>query len=159
MVNIENSKVGIGTRIGSMLLDHIFMTFIALIFFIPDMVSKFNSAFNGEISSDFSEPHLSISMIGLFGFSLYFCKDCVNGRSISKRILGLQLINNSDGNIASPIRCMIRNLFCIFWPIEFFVSLFSPSRRIGDVVAGTNLIKIEPGEVEPKINYLNVGSV
>lgn len=90
---------------------------------------------------------LSGGLTGLIlpiGFALYFCKDCLSGRSIAKRLLGQQVINYKTGEIANPLRCFVRNFFCILWPLEIFVVLFSPSRRIGDFVAGTAVVKSDP---------------
>ncbi|WP_412983932.1 RDD family protein [Pontimicrobium sp. IMCC45349] len=150
-------KTNAGTRIGSMLLDHIAMTFIAMIFFIPGMISGFSAAF--EINHEQTNPDIfgGLSYVGLIGFTLYFCKDCINGRSIAKRALKLQVVENKSGNVASPIRCFVRNIFCILWPIEVIVTLASPSRRIGDMVAGTRVIPFNPELEQPKVNFAQVG--
>ena len=97
-------KTNAGTRIGSMLLDHIAMTFIAMIFFIPGMISGFSTAF--EITHEQTNIDIfgGLSYVGLIGFAIYFCKDCINGRSIGKRALKLQVVENSSGNVASPIK-------------------------------------------------------
>ena len=39
--------------------------------------------------------------------------------------------------VASSLKCLIRNITIILWPIEVIVVLVSPSRRIGDFIAGT----------------------
>ncbi|NVO32712.1 RDD family protein [Hymenobacter lapidiphilus] len=150
-------KTNAGTRIGSMLLDHIAMTFIAMFFFIPGIISGFSSAF--EINHDQSDIDIfgGLSYVGLFGFALYFCKDCINGRSFAKRALKLQVVENKSGNSASPIRCFVRNIFCILWPIEVIVTLASPSRRIGDLVAGTRVVPFNPELAQPKVNYSQIG--
>ncbi len=41
----DNKQISVGTRIGAMLLDHLFMTMIAMVFFIPGMISIFADAF------------------------------------------------------------------------------------------------------------------
>jgi uncharacterized RDD family membrane protein YckC len=150
-------KTNAGTRIGSMLLDHIAMTFIAMIFFVPRMISGFSTAF--EINHEQTNPDIfgGLSYVGLIGFALYFCKDCINGRSIAKRALKLQVVDNKSGNVASPIKCFVRNIFCILWPIEVIVTLANPSRRIGDMVAGTRVIPFNPELEQPKVNYAQVG--
>lgn len=154
---MTEQKTNAGTRIGSMLLDHIAMTFIAMIFFVPGMISGFSTAF--EVNHEQTSPDIfgGLSYVGLIGFALYFCKDCINGRSIAKRALKLQVIENKDGNVASPIRCFIRNIFCILWPIEVIVTLASPSRRIGDMVARTRVVPFDPELEQPKINYGQIG--
>lgn len=154
---MTEQKTNVGTRIGSMLLDHIAMTFIAMIFFIPGMISGFSTAF--EVSHEQTSPDIfgGLSYFGLIGFALYFCKDSINGRSIAKRALKLQVVENSSGKVASPIKCFVRNIFCILWPIEVIVTLASPSRRIGDMVAGTRVIPFNPELEKPKINYGQIG--
>lgn len=154
---MTEQKTNARTRIGSMLLDHIAMTFIAMIFFIPGMISGFSTAF--EVSHEQTSPDIfgGLSYFGLIGFALYFCKDSINGRSIAKRALKLQVVENSSGKVASPIKCFVRNIFCILWPIEVIVTLASPSRRIGDMVAGTRVIPFNPELEKPKINYGQIG--
>jgi len=150
-------KNNAGTRIGSMFLDHIAMTFMAMIFFIPGMISGIATAF--EVTHEQSNIDLfgGLSYVGLVGFALYFCKDCINGRSIGKRALKLQVVEKSSGNVASPIRCFIRNIFCVIWPIEVIITLANPSRRIGDMVAGTKVVPFDAELEQPKINFGKIG--
>jgi uncharacterized RDD family membrane protein YckC len=145
-------NVNAGIRLGSMILDHIFMTMIAMLFFIPTMIKTFSGAFtlSQNVDDGFSGPLL---YIGLIGFALYFCKDCINGRSIAKRILKLQVVDNKTEQVASPLKCFVRNIFCIIWPVEVIVTLINPGRRIGDQVAGTKVVFYEPSIIEqPKVD-------
>jgi uncharacterized RDD family membrane protein YckC len=147
-------NVNAGIRLGSMILDHLFMTMIAMLFFIPTMIKTFSGAFTisheQNVDDGFSGPLL---YIGLFGFALYFCKDCINGRSIAKRILKLQVVDNKTEQVASPLKCFVRNIFCIIWPVELIVTLINPGRRIGDQVAGTKVVFYEPSIFEqPKVD-------
>ncbi|WP_315814421.1 RDD family protein [Paraflavitalea speifideaquila] len=82
--------------------------------------------------------------IFLIGFALYFCKDSIKGRSFGKRVTRLQVLDNTTGQVASPLQCLVRNLFCIIWPIEVIVTLTNPTRRIGDRVAGTRVALYDP---------------
>ncbi|WP_106793880.1 RDD family protein [Aquimarina sp. Aq78] len=151
----KEQKVNAGIRIVSMLFDHIVMTFIAMFFFIPGMIAGFSTAF--EISHEPSTPDLfGFNYITLIGLALYFCKDCIQGRSIAKRVLKLQVVENSSGKVASPIRCFIRNIFCIFWFIEVIVTLVNSNRRIGDLVAGTKVVPFNPEHKQPKINIMQI---
>lgn len=153
---IPERKIDAGTRLGAMVLDHFIMTMIAMLFFIPGMISMFISAF--KVSREQSNPDIFGGMLylGLWGFAVYFCKDCINGRSIAKRILKLQLIDNTTGQVASPMKCFIRNLFIVFWPIEGIVALANPSRRIGDRVAGTKLVRYDALREQPKVKLVQV---
>ena len=143
-----------GTRLGSMLLDHLIMTMIAGIFFIPEIIVSLSNVLTHEQPE--TQMFGGMSSLFMIGFALYFCKDCINGRSISKRILKLQLVDNTTGQVASPLKCLLRNVFCIFWPLEVIVAFINPSRRIGDLVAGTKLVVFDPAMEQPKINLVKV---
>lgn len=135
----EKSK-NIGVRLSSMLLDHFIMTFIIVILaFI--FVGIGYLIIGNPLESKLSRWLLiiPISLIFLI-FSIYYNKDAIKGKSPGKRVFKLVVVNNKTGQIANPIRCAIRNLTIILWPIEVIVCLFSPERRIGDYIAGTKVI-------------------
>jgi len=156
LTTINNKQINAGTRLGAMLADHFFMSLIAMIFYFPEMVSsliKFQDANNQVIPNFENDVFIYIS---IFGFAIYFCKDCINGRSIAKRLLKLQVVDNTTGQVASPLKCFIRNLFIIIWPIEGIIALVNPSRRLGDRVAGTKLIIFDPTLENRKINIIQI---
>ncbi|MFT3981778.1 MAG: RDD family protein [Ferruginibacter sp.] len=140
---MNEPRLSTGTRLASMFLDHIIMSIIAVFFFLPRMIQFFITtiSYEPDLIINPRRPLLYISFLGL---SLYFCKDIVNGRSLGKRILKLQVVDNSTGQVASPLQYFVRNLFCIIWPIEVLVTLNNPNRRIGDRVAGTKVIVYDP---------------
>lgn len=153
MTSLDNRPISVGTRLGAMLLDHVFMTIIAMVFFLPTMISGFSGAFKvSHEQTDFNFMEGPMKYIGLIGFALYFCKDIINGRSISKRILKLQVVDNSTGQVASPLQCFIRDIFCVLWIVEVIVAMTNTSRRIGDRVAGTRLVYYDPALEQPKPN-------
>ncbi|MEM8897526.1 MAG: RDD family protein [Bacteroidota bacterium] len=150
-------KPSSGMRILSMILDHMVMTFAAMMFFIPGMMSSFSSIM--EVSHEPRGMNLfgNMGYLGILGFALYFCKDCLDGRSPAKRALQFQVVNNANGQAASPLRCFIRNIFIILWPLEVIVTLINPGRRIGDFVAGTRVIELSSSPIPAPINYGQVG--
>jgi uncharacterized RDD family membrane protein YckC len=147
VTTVNNKQINTGTRLGAMLADHFFMSLIAMIFYFPEMVS---SLIKFQVENDV------FIYISIFGFAIYFCKDCINGRSIAKRLLKLQVVDNTTGQVASPLKCFIRNLFSIIWPIEGIIALVNPSRRLGDRVAGTKLIIFDPTLENRKINIIQI---
>jgi uncharacterized RDD family membrane protein YckC len=154
---IIKNEISAGTRLGAMLLDHFFMTITAVLFFVPGMVSGFAEAFtvsHKPVYTSFISG--TAGYIGLLGMALYFCKDIFNGRSIAKRILKLQVVDNTTGQAASPVKCFIRNIFCMVWPVEGIVALGNTSRRLGDRVAGTKLVIFDPASEQPKLNLLKL---
>lgn len=124
----------------SMLLDHMIITFVIVItgFILFGVVFLIvGNLFKSESPDSIMFFPL---FLGLILFSIYFNKDAIKGKSPAKRILGLVIVDNSTGEIANPIKSVVRNVTLVFWPIEVIFSLFSPERRIGDYIAGTKVI-------------------
>jgi len=137
--------ISLGTRLGSMIFDHFIMTIILMIFLSPLLINNFtDSRIKAVGNSSMIEMNSPVTYFMIFGFALYFCKDIFGGRSIAKRILKLQVVSNSTGEVASPIQCVIRNFFCVIWPLEVIMTLINPSRRLGDIIAGTKIISQNP---------------
>lgn len=150
-------KISLFERLLSIFLDHIFVSIIAFLFFIPMMISIVGDAFhvthepsNIEILRN---PEI---FMGLLGFSVYFSKDCLNGRSIAKRILKFQVIDIQTGKVASPLRCLLRDLTIIIWPVELIIILINPARRIGDILAGTKIVSYFPSPLGSKGNLAQI---
>ncbi|HSC39760.1 MAG TPA: RDD family protein [Chitinophagaceae bacterium] len=150
-------------RLASMLMDQVFMGIISCLFWLPLLLSHlfsfFKKAFN-SLPENIEPPVFSMSgplfYVALVGTALYICKDSFNGRSIAKRILGTQVVSNKTGLPASPLQCLVRNLFCFLSLIEFIVALVYPARRIGDRVAGTRLADYHANAEQPKTNLFLV---
>lgn len=153
---MTEQKVSSGTRLGTMFLDHIIMTMVAMVFFAPILTVSILQTAQATNADTTLNIFSGWRLIGFLGFAVYFCKDCINGRSIAKRILKLQLVDNKTGQVASPLKCFARNIFCVLWPIEGIVALINPSRRIGDFVAGTRLIPFDSTLEQPKPNYKQI---
>lgn len=76
---------------------------------------------------------------------LFINKDLVGGRSVSKRILGLVVVRAGTLEVAGPLRCAGRNVVgFVLFPIELLMCLVSPSRRVGDLIFGTELMAFGP---------------
>jgi len=43
---------------------------------------------------------------------------------------------------------MLRNVTAYLWPIEALIIFINPKRRLGDLIAGTEVIAEEPTEIE-----------
>lgn len=129
-------------RLVSMLLDHISM----LIVLFPLMIITFVFVL---VFIDSSYPELTFftnkigNTILFLPFLAYYLKDSYRGKSIGKRVLGFQVINRATNRPASTLQCFIRNLLIPFWPLEVLISLFSPSVRLGDLLANTKVIIVE----------------
>lgn len=157
---MEN-KPDAGIRLGAMIIDHFAMTFIVTFLAVPIyMLSMGSFIFSGlqATHEQNTQGPFDNLLLMLVPFAIYFCKDSFHGRSIAKRILKLQVVEHSTGQPASPIRCLVRNLLIAIWPIEVIVTLASPERRLGDRLAGTRVIKLDPVEkTNTKLNWGKIG--
>lgn len=152
----QNTKPRAITRIGSMLIDYFVMSIVVMLFTLPVAVSNMPSAFEAGNQASPIDLYGEYAFIALIGISLFFSKDSINGRSPGKRALNLQVVDNKTDIAASPVKCFVRNVFCIIWPIEVVLTFISPSRRIGDMVAGTKVVKFDNDVIQPKVNFAQV---
>lgn len=148
------SKLNTKTRIGTMLLDHFLMTAVVMIFVAPGLVYDITQTFGNPNA----QPKLMLGnyYLNIFAFSLYFNKDICMGRSIAKRILKLQVVDIKTGLPANALKCFLRDLTIILWPIEVIVGLENNERRIGDFIAGTKLMPYDPEVHKGHPNWLLV---
>lgn len=128
----------VGIRLASMILDHVFMCLIIVIPMIPFVSQQVNN--EGRPA----ELNPGFQFLFLGPMILYFLKDSFGGKSIAKRILKLQVVNNKTGAQATVLQCFIRNIFIIIWPVEVIFTFFQPQRRLGDLAAGTRVAYYEP---------------
>ncbi len=151
----------IGIRLASMLLDHIITTFIifiaaaVLILVFLGLVFLFTGFEDGAKGEENPIRVLFGVLFVTFIFSIYFNKDSIGGRSVAKRILNLVVVNHKTGEVASPARTVLRNITIFFWPLEVLFVLFSPDRRIGDFIAGTQVVEYRE-EHKTKTKFLGV---
>jgi len=127
---MTDKKVSLGLRLGTMFLDHFIMCFII----VPPLI---------VMSLIVNLEPFETKPVETFAFYLmmlvYLNKDFVKGKSISKRILGLRVVDRKTGKSANDFQCLLRNITIPIWPLEVFVSLFSPSRRLSDLIDNTKL--------------------
>jgi uncharacterized RDD family membrane protein YckC len=146
------NRLDTGKRLGTMFLDHITMSLILTIVIAPGMIYDMIQTFGHPQA----QPKLFLGnyYLNIFAFSLYFNKDIYLGRSIGKRIIKLQLIDIKTNQPAGALRCFIRNLTLIVWPIEAIVALVNNERRIGDFIAGTKLVPFDPEQHNAQPNWI-----
>jgi uncharacterized RDD family membrane protein YckC len=126
----SNEKIELEERIPPMILDF----FIGAITFLPvflciDYVMK---SYDYDSRFEFYMP---------IGIALFLLKDILNGKSIAKRAFGFKVIDIKTGKAANGIQCVVRNITYPFSFIEAFFILNNPSRRLGDILVGTKVIK------------------
>lgn len=133
-----------------MIADHLIMTVVIMIVAAPGIVYDIVNTFGKG-----APPKLMLGnlYLNVFAFSLYFNKDIYLGRSPGKRILRLQLVNAKSNQPAGPLRCVVRNITIILWPIEVVAALVNNQRRIGDYIAGTKLTTYTPDQMQEKPDW------
>lgn len=124
-------------RIAAFIIDHFVMTFL--------MVSVIFLALGSNFMDENNMDKLATTMLGVMlpGFLLYFTKDSIRGVSVGKSIMGIMVRDASNPNeVPSFGRLLLRNLFIVIWPIEFFVLASSQEKkRLGDKTANTLVFK------------------
>ncbi len=141
-------------RVISIILDQVILTVIMMILFIPASIYFHISNPNviGEKYHRIQDSPLILYWM-LIVVSLYFNKDAIVGRSIAKRITKLQVLDVKLRQPADPIKCLIRNLTIFIWPVEALFIFRNPKRRLGDLIAGTELVafseELEPTQTKP----------
>lgn len=83
-------------------------------------------------------------MMGAAAWAILFCKDCFNGTSVGKYIVGIQVVNSDNNEILSPTKCVIRNLFYFLTFIEAIVMYYgSKGLRVGDYATHAKVVKYD----------------
>lgn len=92
-------------------------------------------------------------MVCIIGWAILICKDCFNGVSIGKRIMGIQIIDIQTQQIASPQKCVIRNLFYFLSFIDVIV-MFASSKnlRLGDLATHTKVTSLDSSLSKTKLS-------
>jgi hypothetical protein len=97
---------------------------------------------------------LAISMcaMGVTAFN----KDFFNGQSIVNRAWGYQVVDAKTLGTPTKFKCMLRNITGPVFPFELPFVLLNHERRLGDYIAGTKLIKVQPSD--PKLILAEIKS-
>lgn len=139
--NLILLKTSLTERLKSMVLDHIVMTMIISFFAtIPIIISANKKILNSPLINQFSLSSLEIFFIAGF-MAIYFMKDTLNGRSLGKRYFGQIVLDSKTKLPANETKCILRNITIPLWFLELLFTLISPSRRLGDYIAGTEIMK------------------
>lgn len=131
-------KLTAGKRIKAMFLDHIVIMFVMMLFVLLANIITLKGGVEDSTDSMPRENGYYLYLM-VFVYSLYLNKDILMGKSVAKRALNQEVVNVKTGELASSLKCLVRNLTIVIFPIEVLVILVSPSRRIGDFIAGTRV--------------------
>ncbi|MCK4821180.1 RDD family protein [bacterium] len=81
-----------------------------------------------------------LAIVTAVNSTILIAKDCIGGRSIGKRFIGIMICDRKKRVIPSVPILLLRNLTYLIWPLEILVYCFGTSqRRLGDMVANTDV--------------------
>lgn len=157
-VTIDYPVAGVGERIAAYLLDF-------ALFFVIYLLAIFVFAFSG-LAGNFNNTFFVVLVI-IYGvcyvFYDFFCEVLFNGQSLGKKILKIRVVS-IDGAQASLGQYFIRWIFRI---IDFTfsanilgfisVAVSEKKQRIGDIIAGTTMIKTQAATKIEHIAFHPVG--
>lgn len=147
----NHKKLTLSTRLTMIALDVVVYTFpfyiiSAICFYLfvdfnyEDELDDFYSLFDsGFIYSLF---------MFLVGIVFYLNKDNQSGRSFAKKFYNLHIVDIGTGKTASPLKCVFRNLTYVVLPIEIFFIIRNPHRRLGDIIAGTEIREFKDVDIK-----------
>lgn len=124
-------------RIVAYLIDHLVMSFatVGIVFLLlgPNFIENEN----------FVQVGMTFASVMLITMLLYMAKDCINGVSIGKWVMGIRVRDEKNANeIPSIGRLFLRNIPIIVWPVEFIILAASTDKkRLGDKFAKTIVVK------------------
>lgn len=149
------TKLTIKNRLVTMATDQVILIALLGVFGAPVFIFK---------TLIFGHPNVvanpfSLNLFDGLVFSLCFNKDCYLGQSIGKRLLRFQVLDIKTGRPASAMRCLVRNLTILIWPVELIMAIINVERRLGDFMAGTRLANYETVLVEKPNWGLILGAV
>lgn len=131
-------KATIGKRIAAFIIDHvIFCVFSGMLFYIFSFITNVNLK-----TISFESLVNIVNRIIITILVIYIFKDCIGGRSIGKRIIGIAVREKADLNkVPNFAKLILRNLFILIWPVEFFVLILDKENcRLGDKLSKTLVV-------------------
>jgi uncharacterized RDD family membrane protein YckC len=85
--------------------------------------------------------------ISLFALFIYlFFKDAMDGQSIGKRMLRIRVVHTSTGEPCTLPQSLVRNFLCAFGIVDAAFALGSKRQRLGDLAAGTSVVRVQAGK-------------
>jgi uncharacterized RDD family membrane protein YckC len=160
-IELEYELANVGERIVAWLVDAvIFIAYFIAVFSVLSSISTIENFIRNN-------PWLTIFLMVPFVFYNLFCDVILNGQTIGKKVMKIKVVS-LNGNQPTIGQYLIRWLFrmidiYLFDALPAFICVIVSDRkqRIGDMVAGTTLIKTSPRTVfqetiyvpTPEINY------
>ena len=131
-----------------------FVTVFFTLYFFFMVGSKLTEFFVRLItSSDYKVSFWIFNVMFFILGTIALNKDLVNGQGIVNRHFGYRVVDADTEMTSTPIKCMLRNLIVILFPFEFFY-LQRSDKRLGDIIFGTKVLKVNPTSPETILTEL-----
>src|ERR1051326_1139983 len=154
-IELEYDLASLGERIVATIID------LVIFFGYVIIVNLFASSSGGFFTNDFGWVIYFLVMLPVTFYSL-LSETFFNGQSVGKRVMGIKVIS-LNGHQASFGQYLIRWLFRLadLWMSSFIlatimVAVTDKHQRVGDVVAGTTLVKTRPRSSMQQTLYMPV---
>ena len=118
-------------KLKSWILDFLVVYIVAIPFVIIELIFCLNNSL------------LYNSFLLALLYSIIICKDLPAYQSFGKYKARLKVVDLNNNRV-STFKLILRNIiFILIWPIEFVVNAVNTERRLGDLICGTKVIKLD----------------
>ncbi len=154
-IELEYDLASLGERMVATIIDLVILVGYVI------LINLFGTFSNGLFSSDVGWIAFFIIMLPVTFYSL-LSETFLNGQTVGKRVMGIKVISLS-GNQPAFSQYLIRWLFRMvdIWISSFvlatiMVAVTEKHQRLGDIVAGTTLVKTRPQTTVHQTLYMPV---
>lgn len=140
-IELEYDLASVGDRIVATIIDRLILIAYAIVLVVIASQSKF--------TGDIMQLYIFVATLPAMFYSL-LCEIFMNGQTIGKRVMKIKVIS-INGNQPTFSQYLMRWLFRIIdlWMTSsilavVMVAVNDKRQRLGDIVAGTTVIKTEP---------------
>lgn len=164
-VRLEFKLAGIGSRFAAAFVDGVFKT-ILVVFFVVVSCSLWGVGLSGWVDVLEFEEYFSLwgalillIIFGIvYGYSIFF-ETIWNGQTPGKRLIKIRVVQG-DGSPVTFMQVLVRNMLTIIDQLPFLyavgmvaVLVTRRNQRLGDLAAGTVVLREKGGSAPPVIDY------
>jgi len=154
-IELDYELAGIGSRFLALFIDHsiqVIVLFSLVLVMLMNYPEIYEGHFYGIFHSTFAGIVLILMFLVIFGYFIFF-ETIWTGLTPGKKIVQIQVMKD-NGEPVSFTDSLLRNLFRIvdFLPGNYLTGALCMiinrrNKRVGDVVAGTIVVRVKAGQV------------
>lgn len=92
----------------------------------------------------FFSSELHAVVYGVLWFTYFFLRDSIPGQGVGKRLLGIRVVQLESGLSCTWSKSFWRNFSHVIFVIDALFALGRRRMRLGDMIAGTAVVRAEP---------------